>query len=216
MNSTSDVMCGRFVVSYTYEELLAFLKDDFELLDIKTDNQYPTFNIAPSTPILTIIKTRNGFKAGDIKWGFTINNHLLPNVRSETIETLFKTQINSCRCLIVASGYYEWNQSKIPYYFKTNHLLYFAGVYQKKGKEFQVVIITKNADNNIRDIHDRMPVILNSQEAKAYLQKNDILSIKNLLQTTNTVSAYQVSKQVNKVTNNTIQNIQQYEENTLF
>lgn len=209
-------MCGRFVVSYTYEELLKFLEDDFDFTSILTSNTYPNYNVAPSEKVLTIIKTKDGFKAGDIKWGFKTHNHFLVNLRSETIDTLFKSQISNNRCLFVASGYYEWDHSKNPYYFHQDSILYFAGVYQKVDNNFQASIITKKANEDLYSIHDRMPVVLNNKEAKAYLENNDIIVIKNILKTQNSVLAHQVSRTVNKVSNNTIDNIYPYKENKLF
>jgi len=101
------------------------------------------------------------------------------NARSETVheKPMFKRHVKNGRCVIPASGYYEWkqpeegNKSKIKHLIKDKqgNLLFMAGLWRegKNGKEF--VIITKDPVGEIVDIHDRMPVIIRSDQLEDWL-----------------------------------------------
>ncbi len=209
-------MCGRFVVSYSYDELVKMLEEDFVIEDIKSTTSYPSYNVAPGTNVLAIIKDKNTFRAGEIKWGFHTTNNFLVNIRSESIDILFNKQLTNNRCLIVASGYYEWTKEKEPYYFFRDDIMYFAAVYQIKDKKSEVSIITKTANDDIYNIHSRMPVILTKDEAQAYLETNDMLMVKKLLNTEISVKNHPVRNIVNKVHNNSVNNIEPFYKNKLF
>ncbi len=104
-----------------------------------------------------------------MSWGFTsFNKRLVINARSETAleKPMFKEAMLERRCLIPASGYYEWetvNGKKQRYaFYEENALLFLAGCYRKEKDEdlFRFVILTRDASDHFRYVHDRMPVII--------------------------------------------------------
>ena len=136
----------------------------------------------------------------------------LINARLETIDEKisFKKLIKLHRCVAIADGFYEWKReekNKIPHYFQREDKknMYMAAIYE--NNEF--CLITENAIKNVNIIHHRQPVILNEADVNRYL--NLELSGSNFLNECKKtkLSFYEVSKEVNKPTNNSISLIQQ-------
>ena len=89
--------------------------------------------------------------------------------------------------MIVASGFYEWKKqgkAKIPYYIrsKDNSVIFFAGIYQEsQSHEKNCAIVTTNAYDSIRHIHNRMPLILNREYARQWLDNISLNRVKQML-----------------------------------
>lgn len=105
-----------------------------------------------------------------MKWGFThpTNGMLVFNTRSETANTkpLFVTSIEDRRCLIPATCYYEWQKAsgkKVKYAIAPKDTpLYLAGLYFRNSRDKlpYFSILTMDAADSIKSIHNRMPVII--------------------------------------------------------
>lgn len=209
-------MCGRFVVSYSYQELLDILDQDFEITDFQYDF-LPNYNVAPTEKVTTVIYHNHSFKAGPIIFGGKEHHHFVINTRSERIlsnQLLEKDAYK--KCIIPATGFYEWDETtKDPYYLYLQEPFYFAGLYQKNHQQFFMTIITKDATSDISSIHSRVPVILNAKQAKHYLMQDDFNSI---LTTSNQIplKKHKVSKQINYTKNKDESNIKEFKESRLF
>jgi putative SOS response-associated peptidase YedK len=189
-------MCGRFAVVIP-KKYQAYITD----VDLSFLADTPQYNVAPGQSITTIVKPPQDkkAKATKMKWDFKPLfakdfNHELINVRSETVDSkpLFKYSFLSNRCLIPASGYYEWKKEgtkKIPYYFHvtTQPVFAFAGIYTWLGEEKSldnagVAILTCQANPVVSKIHDRMPVILGHDYMDTWLDsKTDQALLKKIL-----------------------------------
>ncbi len=132
-------MCGRFALDYPHSVLKAWYKT-------KTMPElFPRYNIAPTNIILTIRDGIHGREGALMRWGFIptwakdgVKLPVHSNARAETVATkpLFKNAFQKQRCIIPASGFYEWmllknNKHKQPYYVSTNDGLpiSFAGIW---------------------------------------------------------------------------------------
>jgi len=102
-------------------------------------------------------------------WGWsTFGNSNLINARSETVEkkSVFARAFANGRCLVPADGFFEWkkeNRERRPFFFQpaTEEPLLFAGlVEQTPGELPKFVILTTEANDVVRPIHSRMPVII--------------------------------------------------------
>ncbi len=148
-------MCGRFTQTKSREEVLEEL-GSIELPPLFHDR----YNIAPSQKV-AIIRQSNAVRAEECVWGFENTHDGAPviNARSETLSErpMFKDLLAANRCLIPADGFYEW-KGRQPYYFQMpeKQLFAFAGLW----RDNRCVIMTRAADQNMRAIHDRMPIIL--------------------------------------------------------
>ena len=118
--------------------------------------------------------------------------------------------IKESRCVAVADGFYEWKRQgkeKTPHYFFREDLkpIFFAGIFQQD----QFCLITEEANQNIKEIHLRQPVILNQTDINRYLnlelQGSSFLNERIRTK----LNFYVVSKDVNKPANNNFSLIQQ-------
>jgi len=218
-------LCGRFVISYTYDELIDFLEGDFHPFEIKQQLKIPDYNVCPSKDVVSIIFDGEKYRVGNLKWGykpFERFKYPLANARSEVLDEkpMYRHAFHSRRCIIVANGFYEWQsikEKKQPFYIQRedHQPMLFAGIYTKtmnksQQAEYTTAIITTESNDSMNTIHDRMPVILNIDEAIKWLDtdinKTDLSNFFNrdLLK----VSHYPISTRVNNTYNNGIENIE--------
>lgn len=232
-----DIMCGRFIVSYSYEDLLKFISTTFDIFDLDPSIEVPRYNIAPQTRVLSVISDGEKYRAGNLLWGFqptfkyeVKSKYKIINVRSEGIgkNGLFEASFLNKRCLILANGYYEWKNDhgkKVPYLIQPadKQMFFFAGIYNRNKDSngniiYTTAIITKEADISLREIHDRMPVILDEEHAKKWLDKSLHISevVDIFSNTKEKFLALRVSGFVNNVKNDSLRCIEEFKENSLF
>ena len=227
-------MCGRFVQNSPIETL----QQNFNIRTIAPDI-IPNYNVAPTQKILAIIKHDNENKLERLHWGLvpfwakdiSIGFRMI-NARAETVsqKPSFRNAFRKRRCLIPADGFYEWKGekgNKQPYYVFTSsdNPFAFAGLWEswtdKKSDEGSVykfcTIITTSASESIREIHHRMPVILNPKFHEKWLNSEiqDPKELEIILQDgiTHDIKYYPVSTLVNSVKNNDPNCIKPIDEN---
>jgi putative SOS response-associated peptidase YedK len=124
----------------------------------------------------------------------------------------YRGLLRSQRCLVPASGYYEWKAEgkiKIPYYIhpRQGSFVAFAGLYDTwtdpEGKEIQTfTIVTRDADDDVARLHNRMPVVLAEEDEQAWLdpQLTAPAQVMEILarNTGIPLEVYPVSRMVNK------------------
>jgi len=188
-------MCGRYVVftEEENEEMLEILESinqhyKNEASPMKTGEIFPT----DTAPVITG-SSYNSDSSGitkDLqlfKWGFPNYmkaGSLIINARCETLQEkpTFRKLLSAGRCLIPASGFYEWKaaagtaRQKDKYLIRSasSGLIYFAGLYgsfaDKSGMPSpRFVIITTDANGQMSEIHHRMPVMLEKDQALAWI-----------------------------------------------
>lgn len=211
-------MCGRFTITLTKEDFLNYLMR-YEDIEVNIDDiLLPNYNVAPSEEVIAMISHNQSYRVGAITWGFVphfADHHskLKPmiNARSETLleKYAFKSSVESKRCVIFADSFYEWKNhdgKKIPYriMLKNKEVFAFAGIWtiNKKSENpiYSAAIITTKANQLMKSIHERMPVILTQDDIKTWLQPNfDKEKHLNLLKPyhANDMLAYEVSSYVN-------------------
>ena len=207
-------MCGRFSLHNNPEVIRLYFK--LGILPELT----PRYNITPSSEVLVVRQDREqGRVAGLFRWGLipgwakdpTIGNKLA-NARGETVaeRPSFRSAFMRGRCLIPASGFYEWKAvrgRKQPYYvYPVGAALFaFAGLTERwtgpDGPVHTCAIITTGANELMRGIHDRMPVILDPKDYAAWLDPANAATdeLKALLRPCpdEMVAAHPVSTRVN-------------------
>lgn len=210
-------MCGRFTLTVDASEL----QEQFPWINIPNIEIVPRYNIAPTQPVAVI--PNDGKNNLDFYiWGLipswskdpTIGNRMI-NARSETLaeKPSFRNAFKRRRCLIPASGFYEWSlnkekNQKTPYYIlrKDNRVFSFAGLweiwYDPDGSEIRsCTIITTQPNSLIRPLHNRMPVILDEANYEEWLaadeQNPDELSRLLTSYSPELMQVYPISKAVN-------------------
>ena len=170
-------MCGRYLID---DEASAHIEiwmknSPGTQLDYATGEIFPT-NIAP-------VMTQAG--AAAVKWGFPhwSNSSVIINARAETAleKNMFRKPLREQRCVILASGYYEWaaqgetkKKDKYLLHMPNDEILYMAGILNNfrdsTGTDYTAfVILTTDASNSISHIHNRMPLILHGDELDNWL-----------------------------------------------
>ena len=171
-------MCGRYLIddeAFDLREIIAAAERNSQKnpsqLAFRSGEIFPG-NIAP------VIDARHETRF--MLWGFPsliAGKHPHINARSETAaaKRTFSDAIASRRCLVPASGYYEWKtlgkNHKERYEFTLPDMMtmYMAGIYTE---EDQFAILTRAASPSVSDIHDRMPVILTKTFGDAWLSES--------------------------------------------
>jgi len=204
-------MCGRYVVTNPVSKTKSLVKTAIKVEDKENYNAHPYQDL----PVIK--KYTNGNALENLKWGlvpsWSKKNKFKPliNARLETIDekVSFKKLIQLTRCVVVADGFYEWKReerNKIPYYFlrEDKKIIYIAGIYEND----QFCLVTEEAIKNVLEIHRRQPVILNEKDVNRYLniELNGSSFLKECKKPN--LEFYEISKEVNKPTNNNISLIQ--------
>jgi putative SOS response-associated peptidase YedK len=177
-------MCARYSLFATPEDIQSL----FELQTVP--ELAPKFNIAPTSQVLFVRKEEAGRSASFARWGLvpswakdeSIGVRMI-NARSETLleKPAFRSAAKRRRCLIPASGFYEWTEvegKKQPFLITsvTGDLLAFAGLWEEwsspDGDLTTCTIITCEANGKISDLHDRMPVILSQEDFETWLDSD--------------------------------------------
>lgn len=217
-------MCGRFS---RYSDIAeAFTGELFERELIEA-----SYNIAPSSPVAVIRENQQSglsekpYELTTLKWGLvpfwaddaSIGQKMI-NARSETAheKPSFRQALQKRRCLIPADGFFEWQKlsekkksPKQPWFItaENNEMLWLAGLWEvnKKLNNLQTcTILTKPADDLMKPVHHRMPVILSKEKIKAWLSSQNNMAFESFF--TDGVhpplKRHEVSNLVNRPENN--------------
>ena len=176
-------MCGRYAATLPPEQMAEL----FKLLN--QIEMVPRYNIAPTQPVAAIWEETGRREGHFARWGLVPRwvkdpreFPLMINARAETMaeKPAFRDALKHGRCIIPASGYYEWHtgpdKKKQPYYITLDddQPMALAGLYATwvgpEGEEIDTVAtITVPANPQLSVVHDRMPAILRGDEIDAWL-----------------------------------------------
>ena len=159
-------MCGRFTLRNLDDLKARYGETDFR----------PSYNVAPGQKILALTD-----KFQTMEWGFSPYWAEKPfNLINARIETLFEKPsfTNSNRCLIPADGWYEWkleDEVKTPHFHHLNgDIFFFGGVFGGYRGKVGCAIVTKDAVESLKNIHQRMPLIISRQHFQDWLNGDNI------------------------------------------
>lgn len=218
-------MCGRFTQTQSVPSLMR----EFGVEQVSGDLK-PSYNIAPAQKVAVIIS--DGVKQlVPVRWGLVpswakdlaVGSKMI-NARAESVaeKASYRGAFKKRRCLVVADGFYEWQDlgaSRRPVYIRlrSGKPFGFAGLYEVwKSPEGEDVttctIITTEANDLMRPIHARMPVIITRQDENRWLDREtspDVLLKLLKPYPAEEMEAYPVSKLVNSPKNNSALCIEQ-------
>ena len=210
-------MCGRFSLTLPVDamgRLFGFAPEEAPALA-------PRYNIAPSQPV-AVVRRRNDTAMRELvllRWGFVPAWARDPgsmrqpiNARGETVSAkpMFREAYRHRRCLVPADGFYEWKRSAAgeqPWRIQRadGAPLAFAGVWERwEGRDGEVVescaILTTEANDTVRPIHDRMPVIFDIGRFGPWLEAPPAEASDLIEPYRGALSAFPVSRRVNDPT----------------
>lgn len=209
-------MCGRYT-----------LKTDAETLERIFGHPVPTgyqprYNIAPAQQVLTILAEGDEVRPAMLRWGLipfwaddpAIGNRMI-NARAESVaeKPAFRNAFRKRRCVVLADGFYEWQKrpdGKRPLWIRTRdeQPFAFAGLWERWDRGADPIesctILTRDASPFMRDIHHRMPVVLDAAAVNEWLSPEaDDGRLQELINSAETMDfqAHEVSTLVNSPTN---------------
>jgi putative SOS response-associated peptidase YedK len=176
-------MCGRFV-QYSDPEIYTNRFDLDRVCEAR-----PRYNVAPTQPVLAIRETDAGERElVALRWGLIPSwskgpdiRYSMINARADTVKSKpsYRNAFKRRRCLIPAEGFYEWKATeggKTPYLIHRTDQAPFAmaGLWERwheaDGEAIEsCTIIVTEANEPVRAIHDRMPVVLERKDYAAWL-----------------------------------------------
>lgn len=167
-------MCGRFSLGVDTDRLIA----EFGLATV-TVPHVPRYNIAPTQLVPAVVQGEEGLRLGALRWGLIPAGASVPgsgarliNARSETVDRrpAFARPFHDRRCWVLADGFYEWytdeSGARVPVHFRLTdgRPFAFAALWDRwQGGEEDILsctILTTEPNEDVRPVHDRMPVIL--------------------------------------------------------
>ena len=158
-------MCGRY----------AFVPEDMEpavlqaIQQMNRTEQPAVGDVRPGDTPAVLVMEAGTPKARIMRWGMPLpeEKRLVINARAESVEEkgMFAGLMRENRCLLPATLYYEWNRSAAHTRMKirSGKGIYMAGLYRRSmeaAAEWEFVVITKPASDDVSGVHDRMPLIL--------------------------------------------------------
>lgn len=165
-------LCGRYLfhdelhpeTAALIDQLKMELQDEeFEKLSLK--------EVFPSQKTVVCIHQK---KPVIMQWGYEKwdGKGRIINARSENLaSSSFFNRQGKHRCIVLASGYFEWNAAKQKVFFSQKEPLYMAGIYNDQR---QFAIITQAAIKPYDAIHSRMPLLLKQDQIEDYLNQKPI------------------------------------------
>lgn len=178
-------MCGRFAQRTDSKKLAkVFGVAEVPVMEAR-------FNITPAQDILGVFQSEDGRQVTFYQWGLvpswakdkSMGSRLI-NARSETVaeKPAFREAFKKRRCIIPADGFYEWQKTdgkKQPFFFRMRNEspFGFAGLWEHwegRGGESinSCTILTTEANDVLRPVHDRMPVILHPDDYDLWLDSD--------------------------------------------
>lgn len=208
-------MCGRYAVVTSPEMLRKLFRY------IEQPNFPARYNIAPTQPIAVVRMQEGQRHFALVRWGLIPSwvkdpktMSLIINARGETVreKPAFRAPMRRRRCLIPADAYYEWQRAgthKRPFLIRqrSREPMAFAGIWETwtgpNGEEMETAaIITTTANQTLRPIHDRMPVIVPPAAFEVWLDHagEDTQAAAELLvpAADDAMEAYEISARVNR------------------
>ncbi|MDG1118648.1 MAG: SOS response-associated peptidase [Flavimaricola sp.] len=177
-------MCGRMAITLPHDAMAQM----FEAVPANDLPDVPNYNVCPTVQIHVVQSDEGTRRLRPMRWGFVPHWYkapndgpLLINARAETIaeKPAFRAAARERRCLIVATGFYEWmvteEKARLPWYITRSDgaPLVFAGVWQTWERDGQALttcaVVTTGANQSMSRIHHRMPVVLDAVDWPLWL-----------------------------------------------
>lgn len=169
-------MCGRYALTLSVQTMAQV----FQAQPANDLPVVPDYNICPTDQVPVVLNLEGQRRLRPMRWGFVPSWYqslsggpLLFNARAETLaeKPAFRDACRQRRCLLIASGFYEWErraETRLPWYVfrRDGAPMALAGIWQYWGGATPVAtcaIVTTAANATLAPVHDRMPLILDPQ-----------------------------------------------------
>lgn len=171
-------MCGRY--NFTVEQSDE-VREILEQLNAKLHGtQARTGEVFPTNQVPILRKEESKVEPALSIWGFPKFDQkgVIINARSETAfeKRTFRDGLLNRRCIVPSTGFYEWDSAKQKFMFRLEgtNALYMAGLYSYYQEELRFVILTTEANESMKDVHNRMPLVIPRNEVETWIFDNSI------------------------------------------
>lgn len=177
-------MCGRYTLTRSEDELV----ETFDVPGL-TFAYEPRYNIAPGQVAPVLAQDRKGRRIGPLLWGLVpawspapAKGHI--NARAETVAEApsFRDAFARRRCLVPADGFFEWRKdpgARAPFWFHRpdRALFTMAAIWESwsppgEDGRHAFAVLTTEASADVRDVHHRMPVVIDAEDRDAWLARD--------------------------------------------
>ena len=167
-------MCGRYSL-FDNQDNAEILKIIQEVSRRHPEMEFHKGEIYPTNRVPVLLSEVNTIVADLSSWGFPKyrGSGVIINARAETADEkrTFRDSLLFRRCVIPSTGFYEWDSQKKKRLFRLpgEQTLFMGGIYKEIQGERRHVILTTVANDSVRNIHDRMPVILTRDRVEEWI-----------------------------------------------
>lgn len=172
------IMCGRY--QFTADQCAEILQIVQEVERRCGTNAWNPGEIRPTAMAPVLVASYAGVQPELYTWGYKLPKTLVINARAESAmeKPLFRDSVRSRRCVIPSTGFFEWNREKRKYFFKLpgEDTLYMAGLYMLQNGQPHYCILTTEANDSMREVHHRMPLILRKDQIVPWLEQPEVTS----------------------------------------
>lgn len=168
-------MCGRYL--FTAEQVEE-IRNIAEAIDKKYNtDSWKQGEIYPSAKAPVLVDEGGTVHPELLTWGYQMPKSLVINARAETAaeKPMFRASVVAGRCVVPSVGFYEWDKQKRKYLFNLpgGSVLYMAGLYSIRDGKPSFVILTTDANESMREVHHRMPLVLQKKQITSWLTESD-------------------------------------------
>ncbi|MBQ8699217.1 MAG: SOS response-associated peptidase [Schwartzia sp.] len=167
-------MCGRY--QFTAEqsvEILQIIQEVEKKYGEKAARTVRQGEISPLCKMPVLVASDEGPAPELYTWGFRTGSKPVINARAETAaeKPMFRDCVVSRRCVVPSTGFYEWDGDRRKFHFSmpNSAVLYMAGLYDIRGGIPCFCILTTEANESMRNVHHRMPLVLKREQIMPWL-----------------------------------------------
>ena len=171
-------MCCRYYYEDEIRERMQDLLDSQSIMADAGLKAEPGRDVRPSDASAVIYQNGKDLAAGDMRWGFSnpYRKGIIINARAETAaeKNLFADSMAKRRCIIPASGFYEWDPYKARFRFTLpdGGLILMAGFWHEEQGMPRYTILTTEANDSMKPVHNRMPVMIGRDEIRPWITED--------------------------------------------
>lgn len=160
-------MCGRYFIDLSMVRKLTNKLSSGEMPNVKTGDVFP------NDEGFLLVEEQGEIVFKKMPWGFPLSKKLLINARSESVLTkpMFSKAITNQRCVIPVRHFYEWDsaKTKVTFSYEDETIMYLAGFYDYFEGKPRFIIMTREANDSVKDVHHRMPLIITESDIPLWL-----------------------------------------------
>lgn len=174
-------MCCRYLIGLDFLEKLDEIIEEEGITPAGQVYNKTGRDVFPSDASTVICQSGDSIITANMNWGFTnpYRKGLIINARAETVreKKLFSDSIMNRRCIIPASAFYEWDPYKARFRFTLpdDGLVLLAGIYHEEQGVSRYTVLTTEANESMRPVHDRMPVMIGKDEIGPWIRDRERL-----------------------------------------